>query len=202
MTVLLSRSGRPHLGARQKLKPTHWGKKMKRFLRFAALLVLVAPLAAACGGGEARGPDRTEGRIDEAKLREFIPFFPAAPDGYTRSEQPGVYSADDGSTISYMYTNGPKMFSIVIGFSNARVSEDEEMMGDESKRNMFGFDLTTVAGHQALSAKQRNSSRSDFLVVVSNSRSVSIMPSSSDLPDKALVQQVFEKIDFMAIANK
>jgi len=176
---------------------------MKNFLRLALLLVLVAPIAVSCGGGGGtRGPDRQEGRVEEAKLREFIPFFPAAPAGYTRGEEPGMYSGSDGSTISYTYTNGTKMFSVILTFSTKNTGETETMMNDESQRSMFGFDKATVAGRDALTAKQRGAGRADFTVVVSNSRMVSIAPASDDLPDLAMIKQVFEKIDFDGIANK
>ena len=157
---------------------------MKNFLRLAAILMLVVPVAASCGGGGGgtRGPDRQEGRVEEAKLREFIPFFPAAPAGYTRGEEPGMYSGSDGSTISYTYTNGTKMFMVILTFSTKNTGETESMMKDESMRTMFGFNMGTAAGRDALVAKQRGAGRSDYTVVVSNSRMVAIAPASSDLP--------------------
>ncbi|HXP23518.1 MAG TPA: hypothetical protein VN807_05235, partial [Candidatus Sulfotelmatobacter sp.] len=95
-----------------------------------------------------------------------------------------------------------KMFSVILTFSTKNTGETETMMNDESQRSMFGFDKATVAGRDALTAKQRGAGRADFTVVVSNSRMVSIAPASDDLPDLAMIKQVFEKIDFDGIANK
>lgn len=175
---------------------------MIKFLRFAVACALLVPLVAGCNPGDARGPDRTEAHLGEAKLREFTRFFPPAPEGFTRAEEPGLYSAADGSTISYTYRGGQKAFIVVIGFSNKRTGEMQQMLDDEAVRTAWGFDLTAVAGRRALSSKTRGPARNDFIVVVSNSRSVTTAPASSDLPDKALMERVFARVDFKGIANK
>jgi hypothetical protein len=184
---------------------------MKNFLRLAAILMFIVPLAASCGGGGSpgtasgsapRGPDRNEGPIEDAKLQEFLPLFPAAPAGYTRGERPGIYSGSDQSTITYTYQNNTKMFTVVFTFSTKHTGESEAMINDESQRNAVGYELTTVAGRPALTPKAR-AGRVDVTVVLSNSRMVAIAQrGAEDVPDAALVQQVAESIDYNAIANK
>lgn len=177
-------------------------------------LCLVSLLAfgtlAACddsdsGGGDkttAMGPDRTEAKVEDAKLRAFVPLFPAAPEGYERAPDPGVYVSDTQSTISYLYRKGEEMFSVTFVFSNKNVDENLKMMADPQTLKTWGFKVVDVAGRKALSAEQRGLGKADYLVVVSNSRNVMISPSSNTLPDAAVVKKVFESIDFAAVAAK
>jgi len=152
--------------------------------------------------GAAMGPDRTEGKVEEAKLREFIPLFPAAPEGYERAPDPGVYVSDTQSTISYLYRKGEEMFAVTFVFSNKNTEENLKMMADPQTLKTWGFKVVDVAGRKALSAEQRGLGKADYLVVVSNSRNVTISPSSNTLPDPAVVKKVFEGIDFAAFAAK
>lgn len=184
-----------------------------RGLRLVSL-VLVGVLALATLGacddssdsggakGAAMGPDRTEAKVEDAKLREFIPLFPAAPEGYERAPDPGVYVSDTQSTISYLYRKGEEMFSVTFVFSNKNADENLKMMADPQTLKTWGFTVVDVAGRKALSAEQRGLGKADYLVVVSNSRNVMISPSSSTLPDPAVVKKVFEQIDFAAFAAK
>jgi len=150
----------------------------------------------------AMGPERTEAKMEDAKLREFVPLFPAAPEGYTRSPQPGVYISDTQSTVSFLYEKGAEMFSLTFVFSNDNTQQSLAMMDDEQTLKTWGFEVVEVKGRRALSAKERGLGKADFLVVVSNSRNVVISPSSKSLPDLQVVRQVFEQVDFAAVAAK
>jgi hypothetical protein len=175
---------------------------MKPLIHLLAVLALTAPLLAACNPGDPRGPDRTEARVDEAKLRGFASLFPAAPPGYARDAEPVVFASDEGSTVSFTYRATGTAFTIAIGFSNKHAEEFQSMLDDEAVRTAWGYDPTAIAGRHALSAKTRGPARSDFVVVVSNSRNVTIAPASAALPDKELLRRVFETVDFNGIGAR
>ncbi len=173
-----------------------------RFLRALAPLAIVLPLAGAPAMAADMGPDRTEGLMDDAKIRAFDAFFPAAPAGWERDAAPGVWLAESGSTISYTYFStepGGGIFTITITFSNENVGQNLGLFDDESMRDMFGFGVTEVNGYQALSAKERGMGRADYLVVVSNSRAVSIMPASDPAPAMDVVTTIFSSMDLAGI---
>jgi hypothetical protein len=173
---------------------------MRALAQLLAVVVLTAPMLAACNPGDPRGPDRTEARVDEAKLRAFAPFFPPAPQGFARDAEPVVFAADEGSTVSYTYRGNDTAFTIAVGFSNKHTGLFQDMLDDEAVRTAWGYEPTAIAGRHALTSKTRGPTRSDFVVVVSNSRNVTIAPSSATLPDKALLRRVFEAVDFSGIA--
>jgi hypothetical protein len=175
---------------------------MRAFLHLFTVLALIAPLAAACNPGDPRGPDRTEAQVDEAKLRAFVPFFPAAPQGYTRDAEPVTFASGEGSTVSFTYRGSGTAFTIAIGFSNKHAEEFQTMLDDEAVRTAWGYEPVAIAGRHALSGKSRGPARSDFVVVVSNSRSVTIAPASAALPDKEAMRRVFETVDFAGIGAK
>ena len=143
------------------------------------------------------------GRMDEAVLEGFGVFFPPPLDGFTRGERFGKYVSDSQSTITASYTNGSDHYSITICFSNQRVKEDRELKTDAKKREMFGFDLMTIAGYQALAQKEGSpNTGATFLVDVSNSRNVSLLHKPGGGLGRANLLPMFEKIDFKGIAAK
>ncbi len=152
--------------------------------------------------GPAMGPDRVEGKVEDAKLRAFVPLFPAAPEGYTRSPDPGIYVSDSQSTIAFVYQKGAEMFSVTFVFSNQNTKQNLDMMADPATLKSWGFQVVEIAGRKALSALERGPGKADYLVVVSNSRNVAVAPAGSTLPDAAVVKQVTESIDFAAVATK
>lgn len=176
-----------------------------RLTRLLAPLALVLPLAGAPALAADMGPDRTEALMDDAKIREFEAFFPAAPAGWERDMAPGVWLAESGSTISYTYfatEPGGGAFTITFTFSNENVAQNLDLMGNESNRDMWGYGLTEVNGYTALTPKERGMGKADLLVVVSNSRAVSIMPVSDPAPAMETVTAIFSSLDFAGIAAK
>lgn len=189
-------------------------------MRHAAVLLLAALALAGCGedGGSGGGapvpsaaandpsfsaPERQEGRIDEAALEGFGVFFPPPLDGFTRGERFGKYVSEDQSTVTASYSNGSDHYSITICFSNQRVKEDRELKTDAKKREMYGFDLMTIAGYPALAQKEGSANTgATFLVDVSNSRSVSLLHKPGGGLSRANLLPMFEKIDFKGIAAK
>ncbi len=89
---------------------------MKRFaLVFAAFAAL--PLAA-CGGSEA--PAVQEARVEEARLKDFVAFFPKPLTGW-KAGQPVFSTADDKSSVSVsQMTDMGDIFTMTITFSNAK----------------------------------------------------------------------------------
>ena len=177
-----------------------------------ALCLAALPLLSACddegdkaadvGSSVTLGPDRTEAKVDEAKLRSFVGHFPPAPEGFTRAPDPGVYSSDSGSTVSFAYEKEGATLLLAITFSNENAKQSLDMMGDQKTLDLWGFTVTEIAGRKALSAKERGMGKADFLVVISNSRSVSIMPASDPAPDIAVAKALIESVDFNAIAAR
>ncbi len=169
-------------------------------------VALILPLAAAPAMAAEEGPDREEGLMDDARIRTFGEFFPVQPEGWVRDQDPDIFLSEEASTISYTYlslTEGGVGFTITITFSNTIASQYKKMLRRKEERATWGFDKTEIADWDALTSKERGVGEADFVVVVSNSRSVSIIPSSNiPLPPIADITRIFGALNFDGIAAK
>ncbi|MCC6920885.1 MAG: hypothetical protein IT548_16930 [Alphaproteobacteria bacterium] len=168
---------------------------MKRFaLVFAALAAL--PLSA-CGGSEA--PAVQEARVEEARLKDFVAFFPKPLNGW-KAGQPVFSTADDKSSVAVsQMTDMGDIFTMTITFSNAEAATFQKLIDDEDARRKAGVDTGEFGGKPAL--VYRTYKPAAYVVVASPSRTVSIVPVAGDkiMP---IVRAQFEKIDFAGIAAK
>lgn len=151
------------------------------------------------------GPDRTEGKVEQAALEAFNAFLPAEVDGWKKQERLGYYSGDTASTATATYkrAEGGASISIAVTLSNMMVSQTKGMIADPKQAGMYGFEATTFAGYPALAGKPDGQmAGTAWTVVLSNSRMVQVMFNPADGLKREDVRPVFEKVDFKGIADK
>jgi hypothetical protein len=171
---------------------------MKRFA-FAVFAALSAMPLAACGGGDA--PAVQEARVEEARLKEFVGFFPKPLNGWTATA-PVFKTADDKSTVSQSHvTADGDAYMMVITFSNAEAGKFKELLDDDKKRRDNNAETASFGGTTGLSFGRNSLTAASYVVVASDSRSVSVFPVAGDkiMP---VVRAQFEKIDFSGIGAK
>lgn len=190
-------------------------------LNCAIVVVALAAGLAACGdngnqsGGKSgdattaaslkAGPDRTEGKIETAKLEEFSAFLPAELAPWKKLPRLGNYSGDTQSTTTATYKKpeGGASFSIVITFSNTIIGQTKGILADPKTAAQWGFEATTFAGYPALAGKPGgNMAGTPFVVVLSNSRMVTLMFDPAHGLTLDAIRPVFDKVDFDGIAAK
>ena len=189
-------------------------------IKFGATFAFLALAGlAACGDGGAQsdgkgataapagntGPDRTEGKIEQAKLEEFSAFLPKEVNGWIKADRLGYYSGSDQSTATATYrkAEGGEGFTVVITFSNNIIRQTKEILASPSQAQTWGFDIGTFAGYPALLGKPgTNMAGTPYVVVLSNSRSVQVMYNATGGVALDAIRPVVEKIDFKGIAEK
>lgn len=170
-----------------------------KFSVLALAAALALPLAA-CGGAEQ--PAVQEARVEEARLKEFVPLLPPAPKGFAVAGGPQFKTGDDKSTVTQIYqAPAGDAFSVEITFSNAEVDKFQKMIDEPRDRNKAGADLKDVAGRTALTFNARTATNAQYVMVVSPSRMVSVTPLFGETI-KPIMSFVFENTDFDAIAAK
>ena len=173
---------------------------MKLIHAVAAILLLAGPLAA-CGDSKPAAPAPTEARVEQSRLKEFVPLFPAPLAGWTVGE-PKFVTGDDKSAVSRGYaTTAGDSFAIEIAFSNAEAAKFQELVDDDKKRARAGVDKAEFNGQVALNFNNHALTPAQYLAVVSPSRTVSITPIAGEMT-KPIIRATFEKIDFDGIAAK
>lgn len=176
------------------------GNAMKIVRAAIAALLFAAPLAA-CGGGGEDKPAIVEARVEEARLREFLPFFPAPIAGWEKSE-PVFATADDKSSVSVPYvTQSGDAYTIQITFSNAEAGKFAALLKDDEARGKAGVTTATFAGTSALSFSDQRLTNAKYLVVASPSRTVSIIHNAGERT-QAVMRAAFESVDFGGIGAK
>jgi hypothetical protein len=190
-------------------------------MKFGVLAIILATAGlAACGdaGGTKdrqaaasapaatnSGPDRTEGKVEQAVLEGFSPFLPAEVNGWKKQDRLGYYSGETGSTATATYRKpeGGPAISIAITLSNQTVTQTKQIIADTKQADMFGLEATTFAGYPALSGKEGGQmAGTAWTVVLSNSRMVQAMFNPEEGLKRDDVRAVFEKVDFKGIADK
>ncbi len=173
---------------------------MKTIRAAIAALLLAAPLAA-CGGGGEDKPAIVEARVDEARLREFLPLFPAPIAGWQKSE-PVFATADDKSSVSVPYvTQAGETYTLQITFSNAEAGKFAALLKDDDARRKAGVTTASFGGTTALSFADQRLTNAKYLVVASPSRTVSIIHGAGDRT-QAVMRAAFENVDFGGIGAK
>lgn len=172
---------------------------MKTFRAAIAALLLAAPLAA-CGGSEEKNAV-VEARVEQARLGEFLAFFPAPLAGWEKAE-PVYVTTDDKSSVAVPYvTQGGDSYTIQITFSNAEAGRFAALLKDDDARRKAGVTTASLGGTTALSFADSRLTNAKYLVVASPSRTVSIIHSAGDRT-QAVMRAAFEKVDFRGIAAK
>lgn len=169
---------------------------MKRFALAVCAALSVAPLAA-CGGSEV--PAVQEAKVEEARLKEFVPFFPKPLTGW-KAGQPVFSTADDKSSVSVSHlTEAGDAFTMTITFSNAEAATFQKLLDDPDARRKAGAESAEFGGKPALSYPSYKPAA--YVVVASPSRTVTIVPVAGEkiMP---IVRAQFENIDFAGIAAK
>lgn len=171
---------------------------MKR-LAFAVCAALsVAPLAA-CGGSEA--PAVQEARVEEARLKEFVGFFPKPLNGWTASA-PVFKTADDKSSVSVAHTTPEgDQFLMQITFSNAEADKFKKLLEDDKERRASNAEKADFNGTSGLSFGRNSLTAATYVVVASDSRTVSVYPVAGEKIGP-IVRAQFDKINFSGIAAK
>lgn len=188
----------------------------------ATLAVLAIAGLAACGDGGGQpngkapetgssakagnaGPDRTEGKIEEAKLEEFSGFLPAEVNGWKKAERLGYYSGSNQSTATATYgkAEGGERFTVVITFANDMVRQTRDLFDSPRKAEEWGFSTDTFAGYPALVGKPgTNMAGTPLVILLSNSRMVQAMYNPQGGLTLDTIRPVLEKIDLKGIAEK
>jgi hypothetical protein len=171
---------------------------MKRFALAVCAALSVTPLAA-CGGSEA--PAVQEARVEEARLKEFLGFFPKPLNGWTASA-PVFKTGDDKSSVSVSQsTVDGDQFLMQITFSNAEAEKFMKLVDDDKERRKNNAELASFGGTTGLSFARNSLTAASYVVLASPSRTVSVYPVAGDkiMP---VVRAQFEKIDFAGIGAK
>jgi hypothetical protein len=157
-------------------------------------LAAAAMLAAAPAFAEKLTPDQ---------LNAYMAVAPAAPQGWTRADRAGNYSSNSASTFSVTYTaEDGKRFMFTIIFSKDQAEQSRDLMKDPKQADRWGYTVGKIKGRDALVKKPDSKNTSaNYLVVISDSRSVSVMEMGPGV-DRALLKGFFEAVDFDAIAKK
>ena len=144
-------------------------------------------------------------KLTVEQLNAYMAVAPAAPEGWTRADRAGNYSSDRASTFSLTYTSadGSKRFLFTIIFSKENADQNRDLLKDARRRDMFGMTLEKIKGRDALAKKpdNKNKSMATYLVVIAESRSVSITESGGEI-DRAILKAFLETADFDAIAKR
>jgi hypothetical protein len=171
---------------------------MKRFALAVCAAIFAAPLAA-CGGSEA--PAVQEARVEEARLKDFVSFFPKPLNGWTASA-PVFKTEDDKSSVSVANTTVEgDQFMFQVTFSNAEAGKFKKLLDDDKERRAANAEIADFNGTSGLSFGRNSLTAASYVVVASDSRIVSVYPVAGDkiMP---IVRAQFAKIDFSGIAAK
>lgn len=167
-------------------------------LMAAALLLPIAACGDKGGGGDAK----PEGKLDQAQLQAFVPFFPPAPKGFQINGGPQFKTGDAKSTVWEVYqTPGGEAFSVEINVSTAEAAKYQAMIDDNGARTKAGAELKDMQGKSALTFNSHQMTPAQYVMVVSPSRFVSATPIYGD-KIKPIMSYVFEQVDFDGIAAK
>lgn len=164
-----------------------------------AAILAIAPLAACgdSGGGEAK----QEGKVEQARLQEFVAFLPSAPKGFSATP-PQFVTGDTRSQVGQIYqTPGGDAFSIEIVFSSTEVAKYQAMIDENSARSKARASLKTMGSWTALTFDAPAANQPQYVMIVSPSRFVSVTPIYGDTI-KPIMSYVFEQVDFAAIGEK
>ncbi len=180
-----------------------------RFAVASAALVLAFAGLTGCdkkgdAGSSSGAPAVKEGKVEAAKLDAIGALLPAEVGEWKKQARLGHYISDTVSTATATYAkaSGGPTFSISVTISSTIVGQSKSMIADPKKADTLGFQVGKFADLPALLAKPDSKNISPITVVVSDSRSVSIMMSPTSGLTLDVVKPVFEKVDFKGIASK
>ncbi len=174
---------------------------MKSVRTILAAALLFFPIAAC---GDAKKPAENavqEAKVDEARLKEFATFLPAAPRGFTASEAVAT-TGDTMSVIRKVYT-APQgdSFSLEIIFSNAEVAKYQKLVDEPKDAARAGAEVNQVGGRDGLTFGAYTMGKPLYVMICSPSRFISATPIFGDTT-KPVMRAVFEQIDFGGIGTK
>lgn len=189
---------------------------MIKFATTFAILAIAGLAGCGDGGGQSNGqstaaaasnagPDRVEGKMEQAKLEAFSAFLPKEVNGWIKDERLGYYmgASDSTATATYRKAEGGESFAVVITFSNNIIRQTKEFLADPKQAETWGFEIGDFAGYPALFGKPgTNMAGTPYVIVLSNSRSVQVMYNATGGLTLDTIRPVVEKVDFKGIADK
>ena len=160
-------------------------------------------LLATCLALSAVAPSAAE-TVPADRLQALADVMPPAPPGFTRQPRLGTYSSASASTATATYeAEDGRAFDIVVTFSKENARQNRDLVKDKAQRDMFGMDALKMKGRDGLARKaaNKNASVAVFVVVLSDSRVVSVTDAFGTT-DPAVLKAIVEATDFDAIARR
>lgn len=146
----------------------------------------------------------TAENVPADRLQALADVMPAAPKDFTRQPRLGTYSSASASTATATYeAEDGRAFDIAVIFSAENAKQNRELLKDKAQRDMFGMDAQKIKGRDGLARKaaNKNASVAVFVVVLSDSRVVSVTDAFGTT-DPVLLKAVVEAMDLDAIAKR
>lgn len=138
------------------------------------------------------------------RLQALADVMPAAPKDFTRQPRLGTWTSPSASTATATYeAEDGRAFSLVVTFSAENARQNRDLLKNKAQRDLFGMELRKIGGRDGLARKANNTNASVavFVVVLSDSRVVSVTDSFGTT-DPALLATVLEASDLDAIARR